>query len=92
MVNKKIVKRQSDFCLSVKGWSTCFEVAECETEWCDTHPHGKKKCHSFRATVITCNCYVQIYTCIPEKVIADTSGHKSSMALQCKERSSSVQQ
>ena len=34
-------------CLGVEGWSTCFEVAECETEWCDTPPHSKKKSHSF---------------------------------------------
>ena len=77
VVNEKIVKRQSDFCLGVEGWSTGFEVAECETERYDTPPHGKKKCHSFRATVMTHNCYVQIYTCIPEKVIAETLGHKS---------------
>ena len=43
MVNEKIVKRQLDFCLGVEGWSTGFEVAECETECCDTSPHGKKK-------------------------------------------------
>ena len=55
MVNEKIVKRQLDFCLGVEGWSTCFEVAECETEWCDTPLHGKKKCHSFRVMVTTCN-------------------------------------
>ena len=61
MVNEKIVKRQSDFCLGVESWSTGFEVAdECETEWCDTPPHGKKKSHSFRAKVITRNCYIQI--------------------------------
>ena len=29
MVNEKIVKKQSDFCLGVEGWSTGFEVAEC---------------------------------------------------------------
>ena len=36
MVNEKIVE-QLDFCLGVEGWSTGFEfeVAECETEWCD---------------------------------------------------------
>ena len=56
---------------------------------CATPPHGKKKCNSFCATVITRN---QINTCIPEKVIAETSGHKSSMALWCNERTSSVQQ
>ena len=88
MVNKKIVKKQSDFCLGVEGWSTGFEVAECETELCATPPHGKKKCNSFCATVITRN---QINTCIPEKVIAETLGRKSSMALWCK-RISSVQQ
>ena len=33
MVNKKIVKKRSDFCLGVEGWSTGFEMAECETEW-----------------------------------------------------------
>ena len=58
MVNEKIVENRSDFCLGVEGWSTGFEVAECETEWCDTSPTGKKKCHSLRATVITCNQYV----------------------------------
>ena len=55
MVNEKTVKNQSDFCLGVDGWSTGFEVAECEivTEWSDTPPHSKKKCHSLHATVIT---------------------------------------
>ena len=43
MVNEEIVKKRSEFCLSVEGWSTGFEVAECETEWRDTPPHGKKK-------------------------------------------------
>ena len=43
MVNEEIVKKRSDFCLGVEGWSNGFEVAECETEWCDTPPHGKKK-------------------------------------------------
>ena len=47
-----------------------FEVAKCETEWCDTSPHGKKK--NLRATVIICSRYVQIDTSIPEKVIAET--------------------
>ena len=62
-----------------------FEVAECEIEWHDTPPHGKKKCHSLHATVITVthNQYVQINTSIPGKVIAASSGHKSSKALRC---------
>ena len=47
--------------------------------------HTVRKYHSFLAAVITRNCYIQINTCIPEKVIAETSGHKSSMALQCNE-------
>ena len=42
------MKKRSDFCLGVEGWSTGFEVAGCETEWCDTPSHGKKK--SLRAT------------------------------------------
>ena len=67
-------------------------VAECETEWCNTPSHGKKQFHSLRATVITCNHYVQINTCIPEKVITETSGHKSSKALWCNESTSLVQQ
>ena len=29
--------------IGVKTWSTGFEVAECETEWRDTSPHGKEK-------------------------------------------------
>ena len=37
------MKKRSDFCLGVEGWSTGFEVAGCETEWCDTPSHGKKK-------------------------------------------------
>ena len=81
MVNKKIV-------FGVEGWGT-GEVAECETELCGTPPHGKKKCHSFQATVITRNCYVQS---IPEKVITETLGRKSSMALWCNKRTSSIQQ
>ena len=48
MVNEEIVKKRSEFCLSVEGWSTGFEVAECETEWRDTPPHGKKKNQSLR--------------------------------------------
>ena len=87
-----IVKKQSYFCLGVEGWSTGFEVTGCGTEWCDTPPHGRKKCHSLCETVITRDCYVQINTCIPEKVVAETSGYKSSMALWCNERTSSVQQ
>ena len=68
------------------GWITGFEVAECETviEWRDTSPHGKKvsfsSCngdHCVSQSVI----YVQINTSIPEKEIAETSGHKSSKAL-----------
>ena len=43
MVNEEIVKKQSDFFLGVEGWSTGFEVAEWETEWLDTPPHGKKR-------------------------------------------------
>ena len=43
MVNKEIVKKRSDLCLGVEAWGTAFEVAECETEWHDTSPHGKKK-------------------------------------------------
>ena len=43
MVNEAIVKKRLDFCLGVEAWSTGFEVAECETEWLDTPPHGKKK-------------------------------------------------
>ena len=43
MMNKEIVKKRSDFCLGVEAWSTGFEVAECETDWRDTFPHGKKK-------------------------------------------------
>ena len=39
IVNEKIVKKQSDFCLGVEGWNTGFEVAECETEWHNTPPH-----------------------------------------------------
>ena len=35
VVNEKMVKKRLDFCLGVEGWSTGFEVAECETEWCD---------------------------------------------------------
>ena len=40
---------------------TGFEVTECETKWHDTSPHGKKKCPTIRATVITVthNRYVQ---------------------------------
>ena len=48
MVNEEIVKKQLDFYLGVEAWSTGFEVAECETEWRDTPPRGKKKSHSFR--------------------------------------------
>ena len=46
MVNEEIVKKQSDFCLGVEGWSTGFDVAECETEWRDTPPCSKNKSHS----------------------------------------------
>ena len=67
-------------------------VVECETKWCDTPLHGKKKCHSLRATVIICNHYVQINTSIPEKVITETLGHKISKALLCNECTSLVQQ
>ena len=42
--------------------------------------------------VITRNQYVQINTGIPEKVIAETSGHKTFIALRFNERTSSVQQ
>ena len=77
-------------CLGVEGWSTGFELAGCETEWCDTPPHGKKKCHSLCATVISRICYIQIYTCLPEKVITENLDHKSSMALWCNEHPSSV--
>ena len=42
--------------------------------------------------VITHTWYVQINTGILEKVIAETLGHKSSKALRCYERTSSVQQ
>ena len=89
MVNEKIVKKRSDFCLRVECWSTGFEVAECEAEWLQT---VRKKCHSLRAMVITRNQYVQINTGIPEKVITETSGHKSSKALWCYERTLSVHQ
>ena len=89
MVNEKIVKKQSDFCLGVECWSTGFEVAGCETEWLQM---VRKKCHSLCTMVITRNQYVQTNTGIPEKVIAETSGHKSSKALQCYERTLSVQQ
>ena len=44
--------------------------------------------HSLRATSIT----RMFNNGIPEKVIAETSGHKSAKALQCYERTSSVQQ
>ena len=92
MVNEEIVKKQSDSCLCVEGWSADFEVVEYETEWCDTR---KKKCHSLRATVTTRNRYVQINIGIPEKVITETLGHKSSRLCNvhtCNERTSSVQQ
>ena len=69
-----------------------LEFLECETEWHDTPPHGKKKSHSLHATVISRNWYVQINTGILEKVIAGTLGHKSSKTLQCYEHTSSVQQ
>ena len=61
MLNEEIVKKRSDFRLGVEV-STGFVVAECETKWCDTNPHGKKKCSSIRAMVITVthNQYVQI--------------------------------
>ena len=48
MVNEEILKKRLDFCLGVEGWSTGFEVAECEIEWHDTPPHGKKNSHSLR--------------------------------------------
>ena len=48
MVNEAIVKKRLDFCLGVEAWSTGFEVAECETEWLDTPPYGKKNSHSLR--------------------------------------------
>ena len=37
------MKKRSHFCLGEEVWSTGFEVAECETEWCGTSPHSKKK-------------------------------------------------
>ena len=46
VVNEEILKKRSDFYLGMEAWSTGFEVAECETEWGDTPPHGKKKSHS----------------------------------------------
>ena len=42
MMNEEIVKKRPDFRLGMEGWSTGFEVAECETKWCDTSSHGKK--------------------------------------------------
>ena len=62
MMNEEIVKKRSDFRLGVEGWSTGFEVVECETKWHDTITHGKKKCSSIRVMVITVthNRYVQI--------------------------------
>ena len=83
IVNEEIVKKWSDFCLGVEGWSTGFEVSECETEWRDTPPHSKKKCHSLHAMEIIRNWYVQTNTGIPEKVTVETSSHKSSKALLC---------
>ena len=60
--------------------------------WDRMAPNGTKKCHSFRATVITHNQYVQINTGIPEKVITETLGHKSSKVLWCYRCTSSIQQ
>ena len=31
MVDEEIVKKQSEFCLGVEGWSIGFEVAVCKT-------------------------------------------------------------
>ena len=36
------MKKRLDLCLGVEGWSTGFEVVECETEWCDIPPHSNK--------------------------------------------------
>ena len=70
MVNEKI-EEAIRLLFRCEGWSTGFEVSECETEWCNTPPHGTvRKCLSLRAMVITCNQYVQINTGILEKVIA----------------------
>ena len=71
MMNKEIVKKRSDFRLGVEGWSTGFEVAECETKWRDTSSHGKKKCPCIRAMVITVthNQYVQINSAASSTVV-----------------------
>ena len=71
MVNEKI-EEAIRLLFRCEGWSTGFEVSECETEWCDTPPHGtvRKSIPLFFAMEITRNQYVQINTGILEKVIA----------------------
>ena len=71
MMNEEIVKKRSDFRLGMEGWSTGFEVAECETKWCDTSSHGIKKCPSIHAMVITVthNRYVQINSAASSTVV-----------------------
>ena len=74
MVNEEIVKKRSDFCLSVEGWSILA------LRWLCVKQSGVRLLQTVRKSVtVTCNWYyVQINTGIPEKLIIKTSGHKSS--------------